>query len=60
MIKSRIMETMLAYMVNTMASDFKNVKDMMSDAITRRKRKWYNNINSYRIELGLAWENLKE
>ena len=54
MIKSRIMETTLAYLIDTMASDFNNVKDMMNDAITRGKGKWYNNINSYRIELGVT------
>ena len=59
MIKSRIMETMLAYIIDTMASDFINVKDMMNDAITRGKGKWYNTINSYRIELGLTWGRLE-
>ena len=59
MIKSRIMVTTLAYLVDTMASDFSNVKEMMNDAIRRKKGKWYNNINSYRMKLGLTWEDLK-
>ena len=48
------MDTMLAYIVDTMASDFTNVKDMMNNAITRGKGKWYNNINSHRLELELT------
>ena len=31
----------------------------MNDAIRRKKGKWYNNVNSYRMELGLTWEDLK-
>ena len=42
-----------------MASEFHNVKEMMNDAIRRRNGKWFNNVNSYRIELGLPWEELK-
>ena len=37
MIKSRIMETMLAYMIDTLASDFVNMKMMMRDTIRRKK-----------------------
>ena len=59
MVKSRIMETSLAYLVDTMASEFHDVKEMMNDAIRRGKGKWFNNVNSYRIELGLTWEELK-
>ena len=35
MIKSKIMETTLAYLIDTMASEFNNVKKMMNDAIRR-------------------------
>ena len=42
-----------------MASEFTNIKNMMSDAIARGKGKWYNTINRYRIELGLTWRKLE-
>ena len=59
MIKSRIMETMLAYLIDTMASEFTNIKNMMNDAIVRGKGRWYNTINRYRLELGLTWRKLE-
>ena len=59
MIKSRIMETMLAYLIDTMASEFTNIKSMMNDAIVRGKGRWYNTMNRYRLELGLTWRKLE-
>ena len=59
MVKSRIMETMLLYMIDTLASQFTNVKTMMEDTIRKKKGKWYNAIEEYRIELGLPWDMLK-
>ena len=59
MIKSRIMETMLAYLIDTMASEFTNIKNMMNDAIVRGKGRWYDTINRYRLELGLTWRKLE-
>ena len=59
MVKSRVMETMLLYMVDTLASGFTNIKNMMIDTITKRKGKWYNTINEYRQELDIAWEQLE-
>ena len=59
MVKSRIMETMLLYMVDTMASRFTNVKNMMKDTIVKKKGRWYNAINEYRIELEMTWEKLE-
>ena len=59
LVKSRIMETMLAYLIDTMASDFTSIKNMMTDAIERGKGKWYNTINRYRLELGLTWKKLE-
>ena len=58
-VKSRVMKTMLAYMVDTMASDFTKIKSMMTDTIERGKGKWYNAINSYRVELGLTLEKVE-
>ena len=53
------METMLVYMIDTLASQFTNVKQMMEDTILRERGRWYNAINEYREELGLTWEKLK-
>ena len=58
MVKSRIMETMLLYMIDTLASDFTNVKDMMIDTLNKRKGRWYRAIDGYREELELSWETL--
>ena len=60
MVKSRIMETMLLYMIDTQASNFTNVKDMMKDTLERRKGRWFRAIDEYREELGLSWENLED
>ena len=60
MVKSRVMETMLLYMVETLASGFPNLKNMMIDTITKRKGKWYNTINEYRQELKITWEQLEK
>ena len=59
MVKSRIMETMLLYMIDTLAGDFTNVKDMMKDTLLRKKGKWFNAIEEYREELGLSWDKLE-
>ena len=58
MVKSRIMETTLAYIIDVMNSEFSELKGMMNDAIKREKGRWYNNTNKYRQELGLTWEEL--
>ena len=52
-VKSRIMETMLAFVINTNKSDFINLKEMMNDAINRKKGKWFRTVNKYREELDL-------
>ena len=58
LVKSRVMETMLLYVVDTMNSEFDNVKEMMLDTIETGKGRWYTNINSYREELGIPWKEL--
>ena len=60
LVKSRIMETTLQYVRSTMSSDFENIKEMMLDTINTGKGRWFNNVNSYRIELGITWEDLYE
>ena len=39
MIKSRIMETMLLFIIDTMTGEFNNVKNMMNDSIEKKKGK---------------------
>ena len=58
LVKSRVMETMLLYVVDTMNSKFENMKEMMLDTIETGKGHWYTNINSYREELEISWEEL--
>ena len=60
MVRSRVMDTMLLYMVDTLASEFTNIKNMTKDTLTKRKGKWYNNINEYRQELEITWERLEK
>ena len=45
MVKSRIMQTMLMYVVDTLSSKFQNVKDMMKDTIEKEKGKWFKAAN---------------
>merc|ERR1711913_66593 len=60
MVKSRIMETMLAYVVDTLAGKFREVKKMMLHTITKGKGRLYKAINEYKNELNLSWEDLKK
>ena len=60
MVRSRIMENMMLYLVDTLASDFTNVKNMMLDTIEKGKGKWYKAIEEYRIELRISWDELKK
>ena len=59
LIKSRIMETMLLFIVDTMASNFSSMKEMMNDSIEKKKGKWFNAVEEYRLELGLTWDKMK-
>ena len=58
MVKSRIMETSIAYILDVMNSEFTELKTMMQDSIKKEKGRWYNNINRYRQELKLTWDEL--
>ena len=60
MMQTRIMETMLLFIVDTLASDFGDVKKLMNDTIERGRGKWINNINEYRRELGITWTEMRE
>ena len=57
MMKSRVMEMMLLFIVDTLASNFNNIKEMMKDSIEKKKGKWFKAVEEYRLELGLTWEN---
>ena len=59
LIKSRIMETMLLFIVDTMASNFNNIKEITNDSIKKKKGKWFNAVEEYRLELGLTWDKMK-
>ena len=59
MVKSRIMQTMLMYVADTMSGKFQNIKDMMTDTIEKEKGKWYKAVNGYRNELGISWKDLQ-
>ena len=60
LIKSRIMETMLLFIVDTLASDFNNIKELMNDSIEKKKGKWFNTVDEYRQELELSWDRMME
>ena len=60
MVKSRIMETMLQYLISTLSSQFSDIKEMMEDTILKGKGRWIKAIEEYRIELGLTWDQLRE
>ena len=60
LVKSRVMETMLLYVIDTMNSKFNNVKEMMLDTIATEKGHWYTSINAHRKELGISWDALLE
>merc|ERR1712179_486654 len=60
MVKSRVMQTVLMYVVDTLTSKFKNVKAMMLHTIEKEKGKWFKFANGYRIELGISWDDLQK
>ena len=59
MVKSRIMETMLTYIVDTLTGKFQEVKKMMLHTIAKGKGRWYKAVNEYKNELKLSWDDLK-
>ena len=54
------MESMLSFIVNTNKSKFENLKEMMKDAIARKKGKWFRTVNKYREELDLTWNDIEK
>ena len=51
---------MLLFIVDTLASDFNNIKELMNDSIEKKKGKWFNTVDEYRQELGLSWDRMME
>ena len=60
MVKSRVMETSLQYVRSTMSGDFEDMKKLMLDTINTEKGRWYKQVNSYREELKMTWEEVYE
>ena len=58
MVKSRIMETSLGYILDVLNGEFEELKKMMLDSIEEKRGKWYYHVNRYRLELDISWENL--
>ena len=56
---SRIMETMLLYVIDTLSSNFENLKMYMNDGIEKGKGQWINAINDYRMKLDMSWDDLR-
>merc|ERR1711874_765623 len=60
MMQTRIMETMLLFFIDTLASSFEDIKRYMNDTIEKGKGQWINTVNDYRAKIGLSWEDLKK
>ena len=59
MVRTRIMETMLLYVLDTLNGKFQDVKRLMLHTISSQKGRWYKAANSYREELEITWEELE-
>merc|ERR1711895_246736 len=46
--------------IETMKSNFENVKEMMRDTIRTKKGRWYTCINKHRENLGITWDELQK
>ena len=60
MMLTRIMETMLLFVIDTLSSNFENMKKYMNDTIEKGRGQWINTINDYRTKLGMTWDDLRE
>merc|ERR1711913_174340 len=59
MVYSRVMETTLMYVVDTLTGKFQDVKNMMLHTIAKGKGRWFKAADEYREELKLSWEDFK-
>ena len=58
LVKSRVIETTLQYIRDTMSGNFNKVKEMMLDIINSKIGRWYRRADQYRSELNIEWEEL--
>ena len=59
MMLTRIMETVLLFVVDTLSSSFEDLKMYMNDGIEKDKGQWINTVNDYRKRLEMSWEDLR-
>ena len=59
MMLTRIMETMLLFLIDTLSSDFENLKEYMNHEIEKGRGQWIRTINEYREKLELSWQDLR-
>ena len=59
MMKSRILESMLNYVRETLTGTFKNVKKYMNHDIQVGKGEWFKTAAGYREKLNITWDDLK-
>ena len=58
--ESRIMETMLMFVSDTLASGFEKVKTYMNHNIETGKGQWIRAVNEYRSKLGVTWNEFRQ
>ena len=57
--ETRVVETVLMYAKDTLTGTFEKVKDYMNHGIETKRSEWIRTAKTYRIELGLSWEQLQ-
>ena len=55
MMVSRIMETMLLFVIDTFSSNFEKIKIYMNHETDTGKGQWIRTVNEYRVRLGISW-----
>ena len=54
--ESRVMESMLMYVRETLIGEFEDVKKYMNHDIQTGRGEWARTANEYRMRLGVSWE----
>ena len=57
---SRVMETVLLFVKDTLGGEFIEVKECMEKEIQRGKGKWIKRVNNYMQTLNMSWEKMRE
>merc|ERR1711874_393064 len=60
MMQTRIMETMLLIVIDTLSSSFEDIKRYMNDTIERGRGQWINIVNEYKARIGISWKELRK